>query len=82
MQLDKKSLDRLLRLSDDQLRAVLAKLLADYGVDVSRVPLASLDIGALRNVLKAATDEDIGHFLQMFGGANGGGGNGRSSGQL
>ena len=69
MQLDKKSLDRLLRLNDDQLRGVLAALLTEYGVDVSRVPLASLDIGALRAILQAATDEDIARFFQTFGSA-------------
>ncbi len=72
MQLDKKSLDRLLRLSDDQLRGVLAKLLTEYGVDISRVPLATLDMTALRSVLQTATDEDITRFLQMFGGTPGG----------
>ena len=74
MQLDKKSLDRLLRLNDDQLRAVLGKLLAEYGVDVSRVPLQQMDMTALRAVLSAATDEDITRFMQMFGGGPGGGG--------
>ncbi len=69
MQLDRKSLDRLLRLNDEQLRAVLGKLLAEYGVDVRRVPLANMDMGALRGVLQAATDEDIGRFLNLFGGA-------------
>lgn len=73
MQLDKKSLDRLLKLNDDQLRGVLGKLLAEYGVDVSRVPLAQMDMTALRAVLSAATDEDITRFMQMFGGAPQGG---------
>ena len=67
MQLDKKSLDRLLKLNDDQLRTVLTGLLAEYGVDVSRVPLASMDMGAIRAVLRAATDADIANFLQAFG---------------
>lgn len=75
MQLDKKSLDRLLKLNDDQLRAVLSKLLSEYGVDVSRVPLANMDMGALRAVLQAATDEDIARFMQMFTGGNAAGGN-------
>lgn len=74
MQLDKKSLERLLRLNDDQLRGVLGRLLAEYGVDVSRVPLAQMDMTALRAVLSAATDEDIGRFLQMMGGSPSGGG--------
>ncbi len=73
MQLDRKSLDRLLRLNDDQLRGVLGKLLAEYGVDVSRVPLQQMDMTALRAVLAAATEEDISRFLQMMGGTPGGG---------
>jgi hypothetical protein len=73
MQLDRKSLDRLLRLNDEQLRGVLGKLLAEYGVDVSRVPLQQMDMTALRAVLSSATDEDISRFLQMMGGASGGG---------
>ena len=73
MQLDKKSLDRLLKLNDDQLRGVLGKLLSEYGVDVSRVPLQQMDMTALRAVLSAATDEDITRFLQMLrAGASGG----------
>ena len=68
MQLDRNSLDRLLRLNDDQLRGVLGKLLVEYGVDVSRVPLGQMDMTALRSVLSAATDEDISRFMQMFGG--------------
>lgn len=73
MQLDQKSLDRLLKLNDDQLRGVLGKLLAEYGVDVSRVPLKQMDMTALRAVLSAATDEDISRFVQMLGGGASGG---------
>jgi hypothetical protein len=73
MQLDKKSLDRLLKLNDDQLRGVLGKLLSEYGVDVSRVPLHQMDMTALRAVLSAATDEDITRFVQMLGGGLSGG---------
>ncbi len=68
MQLDKKGLERLLGLNDDQLRVVLGKLLTEYGVDVSRVPLAHMDMTALRSVLAVATDEDITRLLQSFGG--------------
>lgn len=73
MQLDKKSLDRLLKLNDDQLRGVLGKLLSEYGVDASRVPLQQMDMTALRAVLSAATDEDITRFMQMLGGGASGG---------
>ena len=73
MQLDKKSLDRLLKLNDDQLRGVLGKLLSEYGVDVRRVPLQQMDMTALRAVLSVATDEDITRFMQMLGGGASGG---------
>ena len=66
MQLDKRSLERLLALNDDQLRAVLGRLLTEYGVDVGRVPLGQMDMTALRGVLAAATDEDIERLLQSF----------------
>ncbi len=77
MQLDKKSLERLLRLNDDALRGVLGHLLTEYGVDTSRVPLENLDMTALRALLSAATDEDISRFLQVFSGGGGAAG-GRS----
>lgn len=68
MQLDKKSIDRLLRLNDDQLRAVIGKLLTEYGVDVSRVPLATMDMSALRSILQMAGTEDISRLLGALGG--------------
>ena len=42
MQLDKKTLDRLLDLSDGQLRVLLKRLLAEYGVDLWLAPGANL----------------------------------------
>ena len=68
MQLDKKSLDRLTRLNDDQLRAVIGKLLTEYGVDVSRVPLSTMDMSALRAVFQMAGAEDISRLLGSMGG--------------
>lgn len=73
MQLDRKSLDRLLKLNDDQLRSVLGRLLTEYGVDVSRVPLQQMDMKALRSVLAAATEADIARFLRLMGGDSDGG---------
>ncbi len=74
MQLDKKSLDRLLTLSDDQLRMVLRGLLKEYGVDPSAVPLEQFDMGKLRAVLSGATEADIQRFMSMLSGSGGAGG--------
>lgn len=68
MQLDKKSIDRLLKLNDHQLRTVIGKLLTEYGVDVSRVPLDSMDMSALRAVLQMASGDDIARLLGSLGG--------------
>ena len=68
MQLDKKSLDRLLSLNDDQLRMVLRGLLKEYGVDPSAVPLEKFDMGKLRGVLSGATEEDIQKFMSVLSG--------------
>ncbi len=56
----------MLALDDRALREVLKRLLGSYGVDVSRVPLDNVDIGAIRALLQNAGDEDIERILQMF----------------
>ena len=66
MKIDKKSLDRLLKLNDDQLRRVLAGLIAEYGIDPATIPLESFDMGRLRAVLGSATEEDIQGFLNAM----------------
>ncbi len=70
MQLDQKSLKKLLALNDDQLRKVLAGLLAEYGIDPSTIPLAQFDMGRLRAVLANATDDDLKRLTEMLSGGN------------
>ena len=76
MKIDKKQLDRLLKLNDDQLRRVLSGLLSEYGIDPDTVPLAQFDMNALRAVLQTATEEDIQRLLSSLSG-QGGQGHGR-----
>lgn len=76
MQLDRKSLDRLLALNDDQLRSVLRGLLKEYGIDPTAVPLEQFDMSKLRTALSGATEEDIQRFMTMLS-SNGGAGGGR-----
>ena len=71
MKLDKKSLDRLLALNDDQLRTVLRGLLKEYGIDPSGIPLDQFDMGKLKSALSGATDEDIQKFTAMLSGMGG-----------
>ena len=67
MQIDRKSLDRLLALNDDQLKRVLRGLVAEYGIDPNTVPFERFDMSALRAVLASASDEDIRRLLSGFG---------------
>lgn len=75
MQLDKKSLDRLLSLNDQQLRRVMAGLLSEYGIDPTTIPLDQFDMGKLRAVLSTATDQDLARLTAMLSSSkrNGGG---------
>ena len=59
MQLDRKSLNRLLALSDRQLQIFVEKLATEYGLDLSRFQIREGDIQSLRNAIKGASDEDL-----------------------
>lgn len=59
MQLDKKSLNRLLALSDRQLQIFVEKLATEYGLDLSHFQVREGDIQSLRNAIRNATDEDL-----------------------
>jgi len=69
MMLDKKSVDLLLRLGDDQLVAIIKKLASDAGVNVSGINPSKEQIAGIRQALSLATDEDLkraADLLQSF----------------
>ena len=59
MQLDRKSLNRLLLLSDKQLQAVIDKLTKEYGLDLSGFRVRPGDMESLRQAIRTASDEDL-----------------------
>ena len=59
MQLDRKSLDRLLSLNDRQLQAIIEKLASEYGLDLSRFQVRPGDMEGLRRAIRNATDQDL-----------------------
>lgn len=59
MQLDRKSLNRLLALSDRQLQIFVEKLATEYGLDLSRFQIKDGDIQSLRRAIGNASDEDL-----------------------
>ena len=64
MTLDQNSIQRLLALNDTQLRMVLRKLAADYGVDLSGFALSHEELAQLRAMLSVATPEQVEQFMQ------------------
>ena len=59
MQLDRKSLNRLLALNDRQLQAIIEKLASEYGLDLSRFQVRPGDMESLRNAIRNASDSDL-----------------------
>ena len=67
MQLDRKSLNRMLSLNDRQLQAIIEKLASEYGLDLTRFQVRPGDMESLRNAIKNASDSaliELGKQLQ------------------
>ena len=67
MQLDRKTIDRLLTLNDDQLRSFIRTLAERQGLDLSAFRLSVNDIAGIRRVLSEADDETLKRIAQQFG---------------
>ena len=59
MQLDRNALNKLLLLNDRQLEAVVLKLAAEYGLDLSEFHVTPGNIKGLREALRTADDEEL-----------------------
>ncbi len=68
MQLDRKSLNRLLSLSDSQLQAVIDKLAAEYGLDLGRFQVRPGDMESLRRAIANASDVELTELARQLRG--------------
>ena len=59
MQLDQKTLQKLLSMNDEQLTAVIRTLAESSGLDLSSFNIRPDDINSIRTALSGATDEDL-----------------------
>ena len=59
MKLDRKALNRLLSMSDKQMKTVIEKLTREYGVDLSQMNVSTADMAGLRRKLQSTTDEEL-----------------------
>ena len=67
MKLDKRALERLLALSDDQLLQVIQKLAAESGINLGAINIGKGDLARLRSALHGADDGDLERMKQQFG---------------
>lgn len=67
MKLDKRALERLLALTDDQFMQVVEKLAAESGIDLGMMNIGKGDLVRLRAALRGADDEDVERIRRQFG---------------
>ena len=76
MQIDRKSLEKLLTLNDRQLGAMINKIASQSGLDLSSFNVNPSDIASVRRALSTATDEDIRRITEQYSEAKKNGGRG------
>ena len=76
MQIDRKSLEKLLTLNDRQLGAMINKIASQSGLDLSSFNVNPSDIASVRRALSTATDEDIRRITEQYNEAKKNGGRG------
>ena len=59
MQIDRKMLDRLLKMNDDQLREVIETIAAEAGINPAALGLDPRNVQMLRQALGSANETDI-----------------------
>ena len=59
MKIDRKTLDKMLSLNDEQLKALIRTLADNSGLDLSGFNISTSDISGIRKALTNATDGDI-----------------------
>ncbi len=68
MNFDKKSLSKLLTLSDEDMTRVLKDIAKEAGIDPETLKIGKADIMKLRAFLSMASDDEIARLLSQFGG--------------
>ena len=66
MQLDQKTLQRLLSMDDRQLTAVIRSLAENSGLDLSQFQIRPNDINSIRSALSGATEQDIARAAEQM----------------
>ena len=68
MNFDRKSLSKLISLSDEELISMLKSIGRDAGIDTENLKIGKSDLLKIRAFLSMASDEDIALVLNKLGG--------------
>ncbi len=66
MNLNRKTLSRLLSLNDEELAKVIKSLAKESGIDENKLEITPNDIANIRKTLSVASDEEIIKLTQQF----------------
>ena len=66
MQLDRNAINRMLSLSDSQLKSLIRSLAANSGLDLSGFNISVNDVESIRRALTNATDDDIARAAEQL----------------
>lgn len=66
MQIDQRTLNRLLAMNDDQLAAVIGKIASESGIDPSLLGLNPNNISEIRRALGTASPEDLAQLGAVY----------------
>lgn len=66
MHLDKRTLQKLLLMNDEQLTAVIRSLAENSGLDLSDFNIRPDDVTSIRSALSGATDEDLARAAEQL----------------
>ncbi len=66
MKLDKKMLDRLLNMNDEQLAAVIRSIATESGIDPAQLGINPENVQNIRQALGMATDEDLQKMGEVY----------------
>jgi len=66
MQLDRKKLDRLLQMNDEQLGAVIQSIAKDAGIDPALLGINPQNVQSIRQALGGATEKDLEQLNQIY----------------
>ena len=66
MQIDRRSIEKLLTLNDRQLGLIITKLLSESGMDPKMLNIDPKDISSVRRALGSASDEELRRVTEQY----------------